>query len=202
MSNSRRRFLSYASTALMTTAAACRKTTPGSASPPPGAPPAFGTAPDVGPPVSPVSFAEAEKLVQFEIGAADRRMAAGNWSKMMAPLYERRTGPRKVPLPPSVAPASRWDPVLPVLTTDRFIRTAEAPGPLPASDPDIAFAPLSRLSRWIETRQLTSERLTRLYLDRLGRFDSRLRCVITLTPDLALSQARQADREIQTLCRR
>jgi len=196
MSNSRRRFLSYASTALMTTAAACRKTTPGSASPPPGAPPAFGTAPDVGPPVSPVSFAEAEKLVQFEIGAADRRMAAGNWSKMMAPLYERRTGPRKVPLPPSVAPASRWDPVLPVLTTDRFIRTADAPGPLPASDPDIAFAPLSRLSRWIETRQLTSERLTRLYLDRLGRFDSRLRCVITLTPDLALSQARQADREI------
>src|SRR6202034_739863 len=55
---------------------------------------------------------------------------------------------------------------------------------------------LSHLSRWIETRQLTSERLTRLYLDRLRRFDPKLHCVITLTGDLALSQAQQADREI------
>ncbi len=196
MPKTRRRFLSYASTALMTTAAACRKSTPGSASPQPGAPPAFGTSPDVGPPVSPATFAEAEKLVQFELSAPDRQVAAGNWAKMMAPLYERRTGPRKVPLPPSVAPASRWIPAPPIPSADRFIRTAIPPGPLPASDPDIAFAPLSRLSRWIETRQLTSERLTRLYLDRLQRFDPRLRCVITLTRDLALSQARQADREI------
>src|SRR6202034_3069263 len=55
---------------------------------------------------------------------------------------------------------------------------------------------LSHLSRWIETRQITSERLTRLYLDRLQRFDPKLHCVITLTTDLALSQAQQADREI------
>ena len=53
-----------------------------------------------------------------------------------------------------------------------------------------------QLSRWIETRQLTSERLTRIYLDRLQRFDPKLHCVITLTSDLALSQAQQADREI------
>jgi Asp-tRNA(Asn)/Glu-tRNA(Gln) amidotransferase A subunit family amidase len=200
MSNSRRQFLSYASTALMTTAVACRKTTPDAASLPPGAPPAFGTAPDVGPPVSPVTFAEAEKLVQFELSAADRRMAAGNWRKSMAPLYERRTGPRKFSPPPFVAPASRWCPVLPERTagpgSDRFVRTASPPGPLPAADQDIAFAPLSRLSRWMETRQLTSERLTRLYLERLERFDPKLRCVITLTRDLALSQAQKADREI------
>jgi len=167
---------------------------------PPGAPPAFGTAPSVGPPVSTSTFAEAEKLVQFELTPGDRQIAAGNWSKSMAPLYERRTGPRKFSLPPSVAPASRWDPRLPgqpaSTTRDRFIRTSYARRALPASDQDIAFAPVSLLSRWIETRQLTSERLTRLYLDRLQRFDSRLRCVITLTTDLALSQAQQADREI------
>jgi Asp-tRNA(Asn)/Glu-tRNA(Gln) amidotransferase A subunit family amidase len=201
MANSRRQFLNYASTALMTTAAACRKTMPDAASLPPGAPPAFGAAPDVGPPVSPSTFAEAEKLVRFELSTADRQMAAGNWRKTMAPLYERRVGPRKVSLPPSAAPASRWYPVLPDQTAgpgrDRFIRTSSsAPDSLPATDPDIAFATLSRLSRWIETRQLTSERLTRLYLDRLGRFDPSLRCVITLTRDLALSQAQQADREI------
>ena len=201
MSNSRRRFLNRVSTALMAAMAACRKPAPDSAAPPPGAPPAFGTAPEVGPSVSTSTFAEAEKLVRFELSDQDRQTAAGNWRKMMAPLYERRTGPRKFFPPPSVAPASRWDPVLPGQqagpASDRFIRTASAARSLPA-DEDIAFAPLSLLSRWIETRQLTSERLTRLYLERLQRFDPKLRCVITLTSGLALSQAQQADREIAT----
>jgi Asp-tRNA(Asn)/Glu-tRNA(Gln) amidotransferase A subunit family amidase len=157
-------------------------------------------APDVGPAVSSSTFADAEKLMQFELSAAERQMAAGNWRKTMAPLYERRTGPRRFSPPPSVAPASGWDPVLPGQqagpSRDRFIRGAGMPGLLPASDQDIAFAPLAQLSRWIEARELTSERLTRLYLDRLERFDPRLRCVITLTRDLALAQAQQADREI------
>ena len=200
MPNSRRLFLNRASTALISALTACRKPTQDSGVLPPGAPPAFGTAPDAGPPVSTSTFAEAEKLVQFELSPIDRQTAAGNWRKMMAPLYERRAGPRKFFPPQSVAPATRWDPMLPGLEagprSDRFIRTPGTNGPLPSSDQDIAFATVSQLSRWIETRQLTSERLTRIYLDRLQRFDSKLRCVITLTSDLALSQARQADREI------
>jgi Asp-tRNA(Asn)/Glu-tRNA(Gln) amidotransferase A subunit family amidase len=179
---------------------ACRKPTPDSSALPPGAPPAFGTAPDAGPPVSASTFAEAEKLVQFELTPAERQAAAGNWRKAMAPLYERRTGPRKFSPPPSIAPATSWDPKLPGQhdgpDRDRLIRTASGSATLPSSDEDIAFAPLSSLSRWIEARQLTSERLTRLYLDRLDRFNPKLRCVITLTRDLALSQAHQADREI------
>jgi len=200
MPNSRRLFLNRASTALISALTACRKPTQDSGVLPPGAPPAFGTAPDAGPPVSTSTFAEAEKLVQFELSPIDRQTAAGNWRKMMAPLYERRAGPRKFFPPQSVAPATRWDPMLPGLEagprSDRFIRTPSTHNPLPSSDQDIAFATVSQLSRWIETRQLTSERLTRIYLDRLQRFDSKLRCVITLTSDLALSQARQADREI------
>ena len=200
MSDSRRRFLSRSSAALWAAAAACRKPTPDSTSLPPGAPPAFGTAPDTGPAVSPSTFAEAEKLVQVEFSAAEREMAAGNWRKTMAPLYERRTGPRKFSAPPSLAPASRWDPVLasqpPGDRLDRFILSQIASVPLPSDDQDIAFAPLTQLSRWIERREISSERLTHLYLERLEHFDPRLRCVITLTRDLALSQAQQADREI------
>jgi Asp-tRNA(Asn)/Glu-tRNA(Gln) amidotransferase A subunit family amidase len=79
---------------------------------------------------------------------------------------------------------------------DRFVRSAADPGPLHSSDDAIAYAPVTRLSRWIEQRKLTSERLTNIYLDRLRRFDSQLHCVITLTPELALKQARQADKEI------
>jgi Asp-tRNA(Asn)/Glu-tRNA(Gln) amidotransferase A subunit family amidase len=60
----------------------------------------------------------------------------------------------------------------------------------------IAFAPLWKLSRWVETRKISSERLTQIYLERIKKFDPKLRCVITLTRDLALKQATQADREI------
>ena len=79
---------------------------------------------------------------------------------------------------------------------DRFVRSDSDAGTLPAADADIAYAPVWKLSRWIESRQLTSERLTTIYLDRLQRFDPQLHCVITLTRDLALAQARSADEEI------
>src|ERR1039458_8923265 len=62
---------------------------------PPGAPSAFGTSPPVGPEVPPTTFAEAEKLVQVEMNAADRATAASNWRMQIAPLYEFRAGPRK-----------------------------------------------------------------------------------------------------------
>ncbi len=55
---------------------------------------------------------------------------------------------------------------------------------------------VTQLSRWIEQKKLSSERLTEIYLNRLQRFDPKLRCVITLTHDLAISQARKADQEI------
>ena len=55
---------------------------------------------------------------------------------------------------------------------------------------------MTKLSRWIEQRKLTSQRLTQIYLTRLERFDPKLHCVITLTRELALAQARKADEEI------
>src|SRR5579883_1036337 len=202
MLNSRRHFLSGISAALAAVSAACRKTAPTAVDGtlPAGAPPAFGTAPDVGPPVSPATFAQAEKLVQFELKPAERAEAADNWRKSMAPLYERRVGPRKFAPPANISPATRWDPMLPGLPAatvrDRFVRSAGAAVPLPANEADIAFAPLTQLSRWVEARQITSERLTNIYLDRLQRFDPKLRCVITLTRERALRQAQAADREI------
>src|SRR5690349_20006840 len=196
---SRRQFLAGTTAGLLLSG--CRKSAPApSAELPAGAPPAFGTAPDAGPEVSTATFVEAEKLVRFSMTPAERDTAAGNWRKMMAPLYERRSGPRKLALDPAVAPASRWDPMLPGLkpapSRDRFVRSKTDPGPLPAKEADIAFAPVTQLSRWIESRKLPSERLTRIYLDRIERFDPKLRCVITLTRDLALDQAGRADQEI------
>ena len=131
MSKSRRQFLNSATIGLMASAAACRRAAETSGALPPGAPPAFGTAPPVGPAVSTGTFAEAEKLVQVPLSAAARQMAAGNWRKQIAPVYERRTGPRKLSLEPTVAPATRWDPVLPGQSAgparDRFVRSKADP---------------------------------------------------------------------------
>ncbi|MGP0019115.1 MAG: amidase [Candidatus Sulfotelmatobacter sp.] len=210
MAKSRRQFLTEASLGVLGTAAALRGQTqnPGMQNPeaqsqqelPPGAPPAFGTGPAVGPEVSVTTFAEAEKLVQFEMTAAERAVAAASWRKTMAGLYERRTGPRKLALETTLAPATRWNPVLPGQKSgpedDRFVRSPIDSTSRPARDEDIAFAPVTHLSRWIETRKLTSERLTNIYLKRLEQFDPKLHCVITLTRELALKQAKQADAEI------
>jgi Asp-tRNA(Asn)/Glu-tRNA(Gln) amidotransferase A subunit family amidase len=201
MSKSRRQFLTQTSLSLLAVATVPRGFAQQSpADLPPGAPPAFGTGPAVGPEVSPSTFAEAEKLVQVELSVGERAMAAGSWRKTMAALYERRTGPREVALETTLAPASRWNPMLPGLKPepdrDQFIRSQNDPGPLPANDEDIAFASVTKLSRWIEQRKLTSGRLTLIYLKRLEQFDPKLHCVITLTRELALAQAKKADEEI------
>jgi len=200
MPRSRREFLTQGSLGLMSAAIAastgCSSRTPET----PGNPPAFGTSPAAGPAVSPQTFAEAEKLVQVEMTAKDRAQAAGNWQQSLAAVYERRTGPRKLQLEENLAPATVWNPTLPGRMSgpakDAFsLRSNHAPA-LPSSEDDIAFAPVSWLSQWIRSRQITSERLTNIYLTRLQAFDPKLHCVITLTRDHALQQARAADTEI------
>ena len=167
MAKSRRHFLTVTSLGMLGAAAALRSQgqNPAGLAPAlqdqgalaPGAPPAFGAGPAVGPEVSVATFAEAEKLVQFELTATERAVAASSWRKTMAALYERRTGPRKL----------AWN--RPWLQRRAGIRCCRgksrgrsmtafcaAPSisaPLPARDEDIAFAPVTHLSRWIETRQ-------------------------------------------------
>ena len=166
----------------------------------PGAPPAWGTGPQVGPEVTQATLREAEKLVQINLPEGELAEAAVSWRANMASLYERRCGPRKVQLEDTLAPATQWNPALPQVkrpqTPERFVRTSGAQRPLPADDADIAFAPVTELSRWIEVGKLTSVRLTDIYLRRLEQFNPTLRCVITMTAEHARAQAKQADAEI------
>jgi Asp-tRNA(Asn)/Glu-tRNA(Gln) amidotransferase A subunit family amidase len=199
MAKSRRKFLQKSSLGLLAGAEASLRARQ-QTSAPAGAPPAFNSGPAVGPEVSASTFAEAEKLVQFALTPAQRRMAAGSWRTAMAALYERRTGPRKLTLEATLSPATQWNPVLTGMQVGpgeyRFVRSPQPWAPLPKDDDAIAYAPVSQLSRWIERRQLSSVRLTEIYLSRLERFDRQLRCVITLTEERALRQARKADAEI------
>src|SRR5262249_11143047 len=174
MSSSRRQFLKGSALGLLSAAAvpqmaealaADPQPPPPSPTPPPRPPPPCGPARGGGPPPPPATIAEAEKLVQVEYTPAERAQAAANWRVSLAPLAERRTGPRKVALEPALAPATRWDPSHLAHAAgparDRFVRSAGSPGPLPGQDEDIAFAPVATLSRWIEAKALSSARLTR-----------------------------------------
>jgi Asp-tRNA(Asn)/Glu-tRNA(Gln) amidotransferase A subunit family amidase len=202
--NTRRQFLITAPLGVLVAAAACSKQSSTTNSPAgqtaPGAPPTFGTGVGSGPPVTVETFAEAEKLMQVTMTPAEREQAANTWRRTLAQFMERRTGPRKVAIDPTDSPASVWNPMLAGIPSlpqrEQFVRSADNGATLPASDDEIAFAPVTRLSRWIESRKLTSERLTNIYLNRIEKFDSKLRSIITLTRDHALARAKAADAEI------
>jgi Asp-tRNA(Asn)/Glu-tRNA(Gln) amidotransferase A subunit family amidase len=203
MVHSRREFLTYSSLGAIASAMQANAQSSASSTQelPPGAPPTFGTASAVGPEVSSATFAEAEKLMQLKMTPEDHATAASNWRMQMAPLLERRSGPRRIELEATLAPAMQWNPSLHgSLNHDQgngvVTRSANAGETMPTTDDAIAFAPVSLLSRWIEKRELTSIRLTQIYLSRLERFNGQLRCVITLLQEHAMAQARKADAEI------
>jgi Asp-tRNA(Asn)/Glu-tRNA(Gln) amidotransferase A subunit family amidase len=201
MPTSRREFVAFGSLGLLAGVVPAQTPDAQNQTPTPGAPPAFGTAAPVGPEVSAATFKEAGKLVEVEMTAADLEQAAKNWRMQMAPLYERRVGPRKAELEATLAPALQWNPSLPGIvrgmpSADAFVRSADAHVPLPSDEAEIAYASVAQLSRWIERHELTSERLTQIYIGRIEKFDPKLRCVITLPREHALNQARKADAEI------
>src|SRR2546430_5650222 len=99
----------------------------------------------------------------------------------------------------SAQPAIVFNPVPPgkTLPTERRpLRRREIDVSMPRSDEELAFLPLTHLARLVERRLVTPTELTKLYLARLKRFDPQLHCVVTLTEELALRQAKQADQEI------
>ena len=105
---------------------------------------------------------------------------------------------RAIPIPNEIAPATRFNPLLPgqrlPSANPRIFSEKEIS--LPTAQADIAFAALLDQARWLREGQLTSVELTEIYLDRIARFDGTLNAFITVTADRALIEARRADAEI------
>ena len=96
-------------------------------------------------------------------------------------------------------PAIVFNPVppgKPLPTGRRFLHRSEQAVARPATDEALAFLPVTHLARLVETRQVKPSELTELYLSRLTRYDPALHCLVSLTADLARTQAREADAEI------
>jgi Asp-tRNA(Asn)/Glu-tRNA(Gln) amidotransferase A subunit family amidase len=99
----------------------------------------------------------------------------------------------------STQPAIVFNPVPPGKTLPsgpRFLNRREPVLSRPPSDEALAFLPVTHLAKLVETRQVRPSELTELYLSRLTKYDPALRCVVSLTPELARAQAREADAEI------
>jgi Asp-tRNA(Asn)/Glu-tRNA(Gln) amidotransferase A subunit family amidase len=74
--------------------------------------------------------------------------------------------------------------------------TLTPPAARRASVDDLAFEPATALAPLLKNRDVSATDLTRMYLARLKKYGPKLNCVVTLTEDLALQQAADADREI------
>jgi Asp-tRNA(Asn)/Glu-tRNA(Gln) amidotransferase A subunit family amidase len=148
------------------------------------------------------TIAEAEKLAGVRFTRSERKLILQTIDEEVQRLLARRT----IELPRELAPAQIFDPCLPGMSFDEmgdsFLQSNDDGWPLPERADDIAFAPVTQLSRWIARHELTSVELTELYLDRLRRIGPPLECVVTLTEDLALAQARRADAELANGVRR
>jgi Asp-tRNA(Asn)/Glu-tRNA(Gln) amidotransferase A subunit family amidase len=107
---------------------------------------------------------------------------------------------RKIELDNSVAPPLYFNPVVPGMKIDRaklpFRMSTPPRVTRPGNLEDAAFWPVTQLAELIRTKQVSSVDLTKMYLDRLKRYDPKLSCVVTLTEELAMRQAHEADREI------
>jgi Asp-tRNA(Asn)/Glu-tRNA(Gln) amidotransferase A subunit family amidase len=147
-------------------------------------------------PITPDTVAAAEVVAGLSFTQPKREMLAKSLAPQIARFQRRRT----LPFPPNdLAPALTFDPRLPGMKFDReqrpIVRSTEAAA-LPANDEDLAFAPVRHLSRWIESKKITSRRVTELCLARLKSLNDKLNFVVTITEDLALAQAERADGEI------
>jgi Asp-tRNA(Asn)/Glu-tRNA(Gln) amidotransferase A subunit family amidase len=107
---------------------------------------------------------------------------------------------RKIELDNGVAPPLYFNPVVPGMKIDRAKRPFRMSTPPRVTRPgnleDAAFWSVTQLAELIRTKQVSSVDLTKMYLDRLKRYDPKLSCVVTLTEELAMRQAHEADREI------
>lgn len=129
--------------------------------------------------------------------------SAGEKATMLGYLRDNRSGydsMRKVKMGFDLAPATYFDP-RPDHFQPRIREHASSDWKfpvdvaLPASDNEIAFLPVSHLSSLIKSGKISSAKLTRIYLDRLKKYNDTLDATVTITEELALRQAAKADEE-------
>ena len=142
------------------------------------------------------TIAAAERLVGVAFTPAERRQILARIDEQIGRVRHRRSFEPDNAL----GPATVFDPRLStfdIAANDGGFKPSQpAALPLPDGDDDIAFASVTTLAGWLRRGAITSTRLTEIYLARLESIGAELECAVTITTDLAMRQAAEADREI------
>ena len=147
--------------------------------------------------ITATTIASAEELAGLHFEDAERALMLDGLKGQEA----RIEALHKIELNNSVAPAIVFDPLpagktIPSGPRVPMVRSKASGKPLPKTDADIAFLPITELSDHIRRGHLKPSRLTEIYIDRLKTYDPALHAVITLTEDRARAQAKVLDAEL------
>ena len=141
----------------------------------------------------------AESIFGVDFTEAEEDMALGSVNRNLQ-SYEQL---RKLNIPLDTEPAITFRPYMPgkkptgKATPGAKLKVTRPVVPANLTPEQIAFLPVTSLAMMIETKKITSTELTKIYLDRLKKYGDTLKCVVTLTEELALKQAADADAEIR-----
>ncbi|MCI0391213.1 MAG: amidase [Acidobacteria bacterium] len=138
----------------------------------------------------------AEQLIGVELNDAQEAMALPGVNRNLA-SYETL---RKIDVPLDTEPAIAFHPALPgkkFNTAKTKIKASRIEPPKFKSVEDLAFSAVTQLAELVRTKQVSPVELTKMYLARLKKYGPSLLCVVTLTEELALKQAEEAEREIR-----
>ncbi len=144
-----------------------------------------------------------DPITEFDIAGAERLLGIGytSWerSQMVGNLDGQRdlaVARRALVLDNGTPTATRFDPRLPGFAMPYgadALHPSAVMAQIPAAAEDIAFAPLTYLSHWVRSGQITSRALTDLYLDRIAALNPKLECYAIVAANLARAEADAMD---------
>lgn len=140
----------------------------------------------------------AERIMGIEYNDAERELISQGIEEQLKILKDLRAQNHSN----NLATAHVFEPRLKGRTyadqPDDIVLKANNIPKIPNSNEAISYAPLIHLSHWIKTGQISSIKLTKLYLKRISQINADLHCFITVTEELSIKQAETADREISS----
>lgn len=139
----------------------------------------------------------AEKLIGLEFDETERKQMLSDVQEMPATFK----GMRSHSIDNSIPPAFDFNPVPQGVTFDKtqypIVWDLPTSVEVPKNEERLAFYSIPELAWLLKNQKITSTQLTKVYLNRLKKHGETLECVITITEEMALAQAKRADDEIK-----
>lgn len=139
----------------------------------------------------------AEKIISVHFTPAKEDSLLGQVQRR-AKVYDKM---HHLPLNNSVPMTMVESPLLPYMNLNKKQLPVNFEIPsgvkIPADKNELAFYSIPQLASLLKNKKITSVELTKFFIDRLKKYADTLHCVISLTEDIAMKEAAEADKEIE-----